>query len=222
MRKSELISDIREILRAHNIDSEIADRHIMFLIRTKRAKYLRQRELREMEEYGDQFKQSIFMALELVDASRYPNINLGKTVLRTVKSLPNIIGREILKHMDIRTVEYTGKEFEVLSKERATFVTKAPSGFIYAYKEDDGRLIFYSPEDSVYKTLKQVVVQTILEDPEDIVSLNDLTTPLDDYPITGELWEIVKPEILQELMTSLGIPIDTLNDKADDASQPQK
>ena len=222
MKKTELISDVREILRAHNIDSEIADRHILFLVRTKRAKYLRQREMREMEEYGDMFKQSIFMALELVDASRYPGVNLGATVLRTVKALPNIVGREILKHMDIRTVEYTGKEFEVLSKERASNVAKAPPGFIYTYKEDDGRLLFYSPTSNVHKTLQQVVVQVILEDPEDIVDLNDLTTPLEDYPITGELWEIIRPEIIQELLMSLGISIDTLNDKAEDAPQPQK
>ncbi len=53
MEKLELIASIREDLRQHNIDSEIADRYTMFLIASKRAKYLRQRELRELHDYKD-------------------------------------------------------------------------------------------------------------------------------------------------------------------------
>ncbi len=220
MKRSELISDVREILRTHNIDSEIADRHIMFLVRTKRAKYLRQREMREMEEYGDQFKQSVFMSTELVDSSRVSTLLTGGTILRTVNSLPNIVGREILKHMDVRTVDYTGKEIEVLNKERISLVEYAPEGFIYCYKEDDGR-IYFKGTDDVHKTLTQVVVQCILEDPEDIVELNGLTSQLENYPITGSVWEIVRPEIIQELLRSMSIPIDTLNNDADDAPAPK-
>jgi len=213
-----MISDVREILRKHNIDSEIADRHIMFLTRTKRAKYLRQRELREMGEYKDQFTQSIFMDLELTNSSRVSTLATDGTVLRTVKALPNIVGREIFDHLDVRTVDFTGKEIEVLNKTRVMEVTNAPEGFIYCYKEDDGKLYFFS-KTSVHKNLAKVVVQCILEDPEDIIDLNNLTTPLSNYPITGELWEVVRIEVIEELLRSSGIPIDTLNNKADDAAQ---
>jgi len=222
MKRSELISDIREILRAHNIDSEISDRHILFLTRTKRAKYLRQREIREAGEYRDQFLQSIYMELELVDSSRIPTVlPTGGTVLRTIKSLPNVVGREIFDAIDVRTVEYTGSEVEIISKYRISEVEYAPKGFIYCYKEDDGKLYFYST-DSVHKNMTYVAVQCILEDPEDIVSLNDLTTNLEEYPITGEVWEIIRIEIINELLNSLGIMIDTLNNKADDVPQPQE
>ncbi len=216
MKRLELISDVREILRTHSIDSEIADRHIMFLVRTKRAKYLRQREMREMAEYGDQFQQSVFMDTELVDSSKITTLPTGGTILRTINALPNIVGRELLKHMDVRTVDYTGKEIEVINKERASLVDYAPKGFIYCYKEPDGRLYFKST-DTVHKLLSKVVVQCILEDPEEIVELNGLTSHLEDYPITGSVWEIIRPEIIQELLRSMSIPIDTLNNDADDA-----
>ena len=220
MTRAEIISDVRELLRKHNIDSEIADRHILFLTRTKRAKYLRQREMREMGEYKDQFYQSLFLELELVDSSRIPTIlPTGGTVLRTKKSIPNIVGREIFDHMDVRTVEYTGKEIEVLDKIRISSVDSAPDGFIYCYKEDDGKLYFYST-GVVHKNLNRVVVQCILEDPEDIVAINELTEPLTDYPITGEVWEIVRNEIIQLLTGGSTIPIDTLNNKADDIAAP--
>ena len=156
------------------------------------------------------------MQLELVDSSRVPLLlPTGGTVLRTVKAIPNIIGREIFDHLDVRTVEYTGTEIEVLSKIRIMGVMYAPEGFIYCYKEDDGHLYFYS-HDSIHKSMERVVVQCILEDPEDIVAINELTEPLDEYPITGEMWEIMRNDILQLLLGSSTIPIDTLNDKADD------
>ena len=223
MLRSEMINDVREVLRVYSIDSEVSDRHIMYKGRTKRAKYLRQRELRELGEYKDQFQQSLFMDLELVDASRVPAvITLDSTILRTVKAIPNIIGREIFKHMDVRTVDYTGLEIEVLSKTRISNIAYAPPGFIYCYKEDDGRL-YFKGTDTVHKNLARVVVQCILENPEDIVDINELTTHLTDYPITGELWEIIHPEISQELLTSLQIPIDVLNNDNDDtAASTQK
>jgi len=198
------------------MDSEIADRHIMFLIRTKRAKYLRQREIREIGEYRDQFYQSVNMQLEMVDASMFPtSMTLGKNILRTIKPLPNIVGREALGHMTVRTLEFTGKEIEVMNKFRMIEAKYAPRGFVFCYREDDGRLYFYSP-DPGYLVMENVVVQCILENPEDIVELNDLTVPLDDYPITGEVWEIIREEVLKDLLGSKSIPEDVTNNKADD------
>ena len=217
MKRSELIADVREILREYSIDSEVADRHIMFLTRTKRAKYLRQREVRELGEYRDQFQQRVVMTLELVDSTT-GTLPTGYTLLRTVKKLPNIVGREIFKSLDIRTVNIIGQEIEVLNKARFSSVDYTPIGFIYAYKDDDGYIWLKAPNDS-YKFLTEIQVTTILEDPEEIVSLMNMTTHLEDYPITGELWETIRPEILNELLRSKQTPIDVLNNNADDGAK---
>jgi len=220
MKRSELIADIREVLRSYSIDDEIADRHILFLIRTKRNKYIRQKEINSRGEYRNQLQQSVFLALEITDTSRYPGITTGGKILRTIKSLPNLVGRDAFKQMEIRTVDYLGTEVEILDKARVAYASSAPKGFIYCFREDDGKLYFFSKDPSHF-AIEQVVVQCILEDPEEIVSLNSLTTPLEIYPITGDLWGIIRPEILSELAMSKGIPIDTLNDKAD-APTPSK
>lgn len=218
MTRAELISDIREILRDHSIDSEISDRSILFQIRTKRAKYLRQREDRERFEYRDQFYQTVYMDLEIVGDTEITSLTTGGTTLRTVKALPNIIGREIYDHLKVRTAD--GTRIEVISKSRADYLKGAPDGFIYCFKRDDGKLQLEG-KDAVYKNLTKLSVQAILEDPEDIVDLNDLTTHLTDYPITGELWEIIKSEIVNLFLTSKNIPIDTLNNDADDTKVSQ-
>lgn len=216
MLRSELISDIREVLRAHNIDSEIADRHIIFLTRTKRAKYLEQREVKELGRFREDVQQSLFLNTETVTTSRISGATSTSTVLRTIKSIPSTVGRNVLDYLDVRTKDYTGQEIQMISKQRISEVSEAPSGFIYGYREDDGRVYFYSP-DTI--TLPEVVVQCILEDPEDIVYINELTSPLNEYPITAKIWEIIRPEILQILGSSQGISIDTLNNKADDSAK---
>lgn len=216
MTIKEGIYDIRETINVLNIDSNISNRHIIFLMNTYRAIIVRQFITNNPGEYRDQLTQTLYMELELVDRSQYPDTYLsGVTMLRTVKALPNIIGQQMYKEIEVRTIDRLGTEVEISHKERLVHVNHAPTGFIYGYKDTDGKIYLIS-NSILYKTLDKITVTCILEDPEKIQDIHDLDTDLDIYPITSHLWGTIKEMVIQQLLKEKSIPLDTVNNNLDD------
>jgi hypothetical protein len=216
MTPKEGIYDVREGLKLLNIDSDTTDRHIMFLMNLYRATIIRQHITNNPGEYRNMLCQVLYMEVELVDESQFPDkFDFGTTMLVTKKALPNIIGQQMYKELEVRTIGRLGIEVEITHKERAQQYKYAPEGFIYGYRDTDGKLYFIS-KNSVYKNLTQVSVTTILEDPETILDINDLMTDLDVYPITYNLWVTVKDMVLNHLSRELGVISDKLTNNNDD------
>ena len=216
MTFKEAIYDIREGLKLLSIDSDFTDRQIAFLLRTYRGTVIRQFLTNNPGEHRDILTQTLYMVLEDVDLSRFPDEIQNTTTLRgSIKTIPNIIGQQMYKEIVVRTVERLGKEIEIVHKDRAQFYLYAPKGFIYGYVDDDSKLYLIS-SDPVYKNIGQVTVTAIFEDPEAIIDINELSGDLDLYPITSHLWASVKSMTLEHIARQLSLPIDTINDKADE------
>jgi hypothetical protein len=216
MKTKECIYDIREALKLLHVDSDITDRHIMFLMNYYRSMVIRQHISNNPGEYRNQLTQSFNMRLATTDGSRYPSLAFtGITILATVLSIPNIVGEQMYKELEVRTLERLGQEIEIIDKVRAAEIIYAPNGFIYGWREDDGKLYIVS-NNSQYKSLQYIVVTAILEKPEDILLMDSSLTELEEYPLTHNLWVNVKELVLQHLGREMTIPTDTLNNERDD------
>jgi hypothetical protein len=215
MTFKEAMYDIRESMKALSIDSDLTNRQITFLMRLFRSMVIRQFITNNPGENRDMLTQTLHMELELVDTSRYPEYKeLGFTILTTKKVLPNIISPQIYKDIEIRTTDRLSNEIEVIGKNRVTEIQYAPKGFIYAYRDDDGKIYIIS-KDIRYKNVTSINVTTILEDPESMQDIHNLITDLEVYPITSNLWINVKELILKHISTEMMIPIDTIKDNKD-------
>jgi hypothetical protein len=215
MTLKEAIYDVRESMKALSIDSDLTNRQITFLMRLFRSMVIRQFIVNNPGENRDMLTQTLYMELELVDRSRFPdNKALGFTLLSTKKAIPNVISPQMYKDLEVRTIDRLGDEIEVVGKNRAIEIQYAPKGFIYGYREDDGKLYLIS-NDTRYKTLTLVTVTAILEDPEDLLFVHDSIADLDVYPITSALWIAVKELILKHISNEMMIPIDTIKDNRD-------
>lgn len=213
------VYDVREALKLLSIDTETTDRHITFLMNLYRSIVIRQFITNNPGEHRDMLTQTLYMELELVDTSRFPQYSTtGFTFLSTKKVLPNIIGQQMYKEIEVRTLESLGMEVEILAKSRVSEIKYAPTGFIYGFKEDDGKLYIIG-KDSIYKSLKSITVTAILEDPEDILDTHNLSTDLLIYPITSHLWGTTKDMVVQHILREMSIPVDIINNNKDEQLQ---
>jgi hypothetical protein len=216
MTFKEALYDIRESVKALNIDSDLTDRQIAFLMRIFRSLVIRQFITNNPGENREMLTQTLRMELELVDRSRFPSyITTGTTLLSTKITLPNIVGPMMYKHIDIRPVDIIGTEIEFIHKSRAVDIEFAPVNFIYGFREDDGKIYLVS-SNSQYKNLTSVNVTAVFENPEEVHELNGFLTDLDVYPITSNLWVNIKEMILQHIVKEMSIPIDTISNKNDE------
>ena len=216
MTFKESVYDIREAINALNIDSDFTDRHIIFLMNQYRAVVIRQHITNNPGEYRNQLMQTLFMELELVDSSQFPEFyKVNLTVLATKKVIPNIIGQQMYKEIEVRTIERLGTEVEISHKERLSNVLYAPLGFIFGYRDVDGKL-YLTSRSVLHKSLTKITVSDIFEDPEVILDIHGLSTDLEVYPISFNLWVTVKEMVVQHLLKELSIPTDTVVNNSDD------
>lgn len=219
MTIKEGIYDIRETLKSYNIDSEISNRHIYYLMNMYRRQIIRQHIQRNPGEWRDQLTQTMFFSMWSIDSSRFPsNITTDMTITKTVLPVPAVVGQDIFKSLEVRPVDRLSFEIEMIPKSRAVEVQYAPKGFVYGYIDDD-RFLFLLGRDSLHKFMGQITVTAILEDPKDAESL-DSTLEVTEYYLPANLWVNVKSQVLKNI--DFNIPIDTLNnDKDNQATQAQ-
>lgn len=218
MTFKEVIYDVREALKLHNVDSDVTDRHIAFLIRNARALVLRQFVANNPGEYRNQLTQTIHIPLTLVDTSQFPEITtLGHTLLSSDYAVPNIIGEQMYKDIEVRNIGLISEEIQILDKVRVSEYLYAPNGFIYGWRENDGKLYLIG-KDLQYKFLQAVTITAIFEDPEEAFQLNNENEDIVTYPITGALWLNVKEIVVATLLKQLGMPTDAINNENEDRS----
>jgi len=215
MTYKEVIYGIREGINALSIESDFTDRYILFLINQFRATVVRQHLTNNPGEYRNQLTQTLFLELELVDNSRFPELlNTNYTILATTKVLPNIIGQQMYKEIEVRTISRLGEEIEMSHKERLIHFQYAPEGFIFGYRDNDGKIYLIS-KNILHKSLSQITVEAIFESPELVSSINGMEAELETYPITFGLWTVVKDMVIQQLAREMATPTDTVTDNAD-------
>lgn len=210
MRKDKIIYDVKEAVRAYSKDAKITESYVLHLVNVTRAEYIRQTQRKNPGEDKVSYTQTLFLELEVVDRSYLPSLPTDTTILRTVKVIPKIVGKEVLKNMDIRSIDRISQEIEFMDKSRAIY--GAAPNFIFAFLDDDFRIYFIKQEDNTHKLMENVAVTVILEEPDAITDINELDTQLVEYPMPASLWSRMKPDILQQVYKTMGIEVDTVDD----------
>jgi len=207
MTIKEGIYDIREALHSYNVDSEVSNRHIYFLMVSARRKVIREHINRKPGEWRDQMTQTIVYDLEKVTQS-YTDVLLGEMV-RTTNPVPNAIGWDVFKNYEIRPIDRISREIEVIDKTRAVEVGYANKGFIYAFKDDDNYFYFLSKDTPVL--IEKVVITSILEDPKDAEEITG--EEVEDFYLPTNMWAQVKSIVLSQFRQAPNL--DTVNEGLD-------
>jgi len=214
MTNKEVIYDIKESIKAYSSDASTTSEYIMYVVDSTRAKYIRQHQARNPGEPKRAFSQTLYVSLERADRA-YVGLNgfsLG-SIVRSVKPIPSIVGKTILKPMEVRPMDRISSEIVYMDKVRA-IVANDPK-FIFSFLDDDGHLYFTNKGNNLHLFLEKVAVSTILEHPKDIILFNELEDSTFEYPMTEALWSLMRPEVLQHFQGILNIPADTVTDNND-------
>lgn len=223
---NEIIYDIRESIKEFSDDTEIDNRHLIYLINTKRAKYLRQ-DLNNMQKTTDMsIQQSFCIGLVEVSAAEC-GISAGcETMLRTSKPLPTPIELHLSPAITkVKPAHRLGMPFTFKDKSKVIFLQHAPYGkSIYTYLDTDGYLYIVSKND-VHKLLDCISVSGIFENPLELSAFKNCcncpeveATCYDEtkeYPLQPHYIDLIKSDIVNDLVRIKQIPEDKTNDATD-------
>tara|TARA_R110000822_G_scaffold302649_2_gene427006 strand:- start:70210 stop:70893 length:684 start_codon:yes stop_codon:yes gene_type:complete len=227
MKLDKLIYDVREGVKAFSDDTELDDRYITYLYGIKRSKYLRQ-DLNNYQKTADNsIKQSFCEALEEVSANECGLDIECDTLLRTVRPIPTPI--ELHTKTALTSVKPTNRlsiPFSFITKRRATMIEGARfQKMIYAFLDDDGYVYVTSGTGNEFKLLECLTITGVFEDPlalQDYVNCcgcTDAPSCFDasetDYPIQPHYIDVIRNEIIIELLQKFKIPEDKTNDSVD-------
>lgn len=223
---NELYYDIREAVNEYSDDTELDQRYVMYLYNTKRAKYLRQ-DLNRYERTVDVSAQQTFcIKLEEVDATECSTSFNCEKILRSTVKIPKPI--ELHTKVALTSVKPTkliALPFNFITKERAAYVSDSPfSKAIYAFYDPTGYIYVYSK--SVINLLDCITITGIFENPLELKNFknccdctNTATVCFDEntteYPLPAHLIDLIKNEIVAEIIRKKQIPEDKENDATD-------
>lgn len=226
MVANKLIYDVREMLKQYIDDSEISDSYILYLYGILRAKYIRQSENDFQKTTSILTTQTLCLALEKVSINEC-NFNIDcNEIVRTVLSIPKPLDLNI--GTSITSVKPTNRiavPFNFISKEKAIYSMKSPfNKSIYAFLDNDMKIYLLSGSDSL-NLLDCLTITGIFEDPLELLSYTnccnceEATPCIDydtiDYPLPAHYIDIIKADILNQLINKLNIPEDKVNDSND-------
>lgn len=226
MKLDKIIYDVREGLNQFSDDSEIDDRYIIYLYNIKRSKYLRQ----ELNNFNRTFplsvQQKICMEMEEVSIDECNQDLECEKILKSVKPLPKTL--ELHTKSSLVNIKPTNKvsvPFSYINKERLSMIDGAPySKSIYSFLDSDNHLYIYSKGEE-YKFIECLSVSGIFEDPLELSKFKDCCKCKEaescydemtsDYPLQPHLIDLIRNEIVQQLVAKLQIPEDKTNDSND-------
>lgn len=227
MVADKLIYDVREHLKQYTNDSDLDDRYILYLYGIKRSKYLRQ-ELNNLQRTVDIIiTQTLCLELEEVNVLQC-GLDLDcETIVRTKKPIPKPLELHIKSAItSVRPIKRIAPSFNFISKERAVFSQFAVfANGIYAFLDNDMHIYFVSQLDTL-SLIDCISVTGIFEDPlaladyynccgcETQTKCFDLLKS--EYPLQPHYIDLIKNEIINELVNKFKIPEDTENNSDND------
>jgi hypothetical protein len=162
---SEIIYDIKEAVKQYSDDSELDERHILYLYSIKRSKYLKQKLNNYMRTVDTSVVQTLCQGLEEVSADEC-SVSLNcKTVLRTKQTIPQPIDLHSKPAITrIKPTTIIDLPFNFISKEKAPYVTYSPfSKAVYSFLDPNGYIYVFSNSD--IKLLECIHITGVFEDP---------------------------------------------------------
>ena len=148
------------------------------------------------------------------------------TILRSKQPVPKPIEAHTkVAITKVKPITRLGVPFNFIEKDRAPFIENAPfPKSLYAFLDVDNYIYVYSAEDS-YKLLSCITVTGVFEDP---TTLQDYYTCCDcettevcfnedesEYPLQPHYIDVIREEIIRDLIRSVQIPEDKINNSTD-------
>lgn len=223
---NEITYSVREALREFSDDSELSDRYILYLYNIKRTKYLRQELNQYLRTVDSSIKQTYCDALEEVPLNRCGIDFTCGVLLRTKHKVPQPIQLHTKTAItSVRSTDRISLPFNFISSERMAALEGSPfSNGIYAFLDDDDYIYVYSKNGS-YNLLSCITITGVFENPLDLTLFKDCcdcdnaNTCFDektsDYPLQPHFVDLIRNEIVRELVGTKQLPEDKINDTTD-------
>lgn len=225
---NELVYDVREAIKEFSDDTEVDDRYIIYLYNIKRSKYLRQ-DLNNFQKTTDLSIQQTF-CLEMEEVSS-ALCNVGficDKVMRSRKPVPKLIELHTNVALTrVKPTERTAVPFNLISISKVPYYAYAPySESIYTFLDTDNHIYMVS-KGTAHKLVNCISVTGIFENPLDLTDYsnccgcNDAKPCFDEmeteYPLQPHYIDVIREEIIRDLLRTKQIPEDKTNDSNDGA-----
>jgi hypothetical protein len=223
-----IIYDVREALNQYSDDNEIDSRYIIYLYGIKRAKYLRQDLNNFNRSIDNSIQQQLCLKMEEVSINTCGLDFECDTILRTTQSIPKPL--ELHTKTSIVNVKPTNRvsiPFNFVNKSRIYYLEGAEfPNSLYAFLDTDNYIYVYSKNED-FKNLECLTITGIFEDPLELKNYKnccsckpDLANQCfdemtSDYPLQPHYIDLIKNEIVNDLIKKLQIPEDKTNNSID-------
>lgn len=222
---AEVIYDIREALSEFSDDNETSDEYILYLLNIRRVKYIKQKIEQLGRGYNNRVLQTLCLDTELVPTNECGLDLTCDNIVRTVRPIPNVIQLSTTDALQrVAPADKLSQKFNLISRERATnYLHSRFNTKIKAFLHDDGHIYLVSTNPLLIECLS---ITGIFDDPtelqyynnccgcEDETSCFDMNTT--EYPIQTELLDLVRKDVIQELLKLKNVPQDKINNSQDD------
>lgn len=223
---NEIIYDVKEAVNEYSDDSELDNRYIIYLYNVKREKYLRQ-DLNNYQRTTDiSALQTFCIPLEEVSANECSVSFDCDKILRSTVPIPKPIDLHTKVALtQVKPTNLISLPFNFITKERAVYVANSPfSKAIYSFYDPNGYLYVYSKSD--ISLLNCLTITGVFSNPlelknfknccdcegTDVVCFDEATT---EYPLQGHLIDLIRREIVDEIINKKRIKEDKENDATD-------
>ncbi len=191
MTRSELIYNIKELMKDHSDDVAYSDRHIAFLIDLQRARFIR----KSHEKRSKALDQACMSSIE-VNLSKITG-PLGNSVTRSDEELPELLSLNSRTALVSVVPTISGAEpIEIVSLPKVRGILKGAYGTLFGYMEDN-YLNLISLDPAVYM-LKKVKVRGIFSE-------LPFVSDDDPYPLSASLVPQVEDAVLADLLKTLRV-----------------
>jgi hypothetical protein len=223
------VYDLKELLRNHHIVDEdyLTNDMLEFWIITQRSMWVKRRD-RAFIHTDHSLMQTIIAEVDSIDRSFIPeSIPVIYKTLRTTQQIPKLINFESWDGVisagpvDMWANRFNHCEYEEAVRSGYGRFNKSQ---IFSFTLNDYLYIVSKSRNNFYQLITRIAVTGIFEDPRAVGEFKHIDgtscwTADDEYPISLELWNFMKAEILNLNIDSLyRIPVDR---SADDNSSKQ-
>lgn len=219
----QIIYDVKEGIKEYSDDSEFSNEYILYLYNIKRAKYLKQKLDKLGRKFDNRTLQTLCLELEEV-SSNICGIKGCDKILRTKQTLPKLLQLSDKDAVErISPSNQLSKKYNTIPREKAVYYLNSNfANKIKAYIHNDGHIYLISSEPVLTDC---ITITGVFEDPlslkdyknccncNDIIDycFDEATT---DYPLTPDLLDVIRIEIINEL---IGKKDPRLQDKDNDS-----
>jgi hypothetical protein len=226
MTISKLVYDIRTAIRDTVDDTRFSDKYIIYLYNLKRSKYLRNDANNLQKLIDTSILQKFCMDMEEVSVNECGLDYDCDTIMRSKTTIPLPLELHLKSAItEVKPTLKITKPFNFVNKERAIWSQYSPfAESIYAFLDTDKKIYLISKSETV-KLIDCVTVTGIFEDPLELQNYKNCCNCKDskpcfdenttEYPLQGHHIDSIRLEIIKDLVGSLNIPEDKINDAND-------